>query len=97
MESGRSVGPGSQCTEPGSTRCRLSDNSKGGGDVDSLSPRGWYPAEEATLLDVSRETSRRVKFAADDMFHVKHWTTKIITEETFHVKRRCEYLLRCFT
>jgi hypothetical protein len=38
-----------------------------------------------------------VKLAADHMFHVKHWTAKVITEETFHVKRRCEYLLRCFT
>src|ERR1035437_2278224 len=97
MESGRSVGPGPQCIGQGSARCRLPDNSKGGSDVDSVSPRGWHPEEEATLLDVSRETSRRVKLAADEMSHVKHWTAKVITEETVHVKRRCEYLLRCFT
>src|ERR1035437_3352219 len=97
MESGRPVGAGSQRTGQGSTRCCLPDNSESGSDVDSVSPRGWHPEEEATLLDVSRETSRSARLDADELFHVKHWAEKVIAEATFHVKHPCEYLLRCFT
>jgi hypothetical protein len=37
------------------------------------------------------------EWSSDEMFHVKHWTMQVITQEMFHVKRPCEYLLRCFT